>query len=91
MPIRCGIRPVKRPALEGLQTGEADKNEVNFIPSAAIRSIFGVAISVAPKHPISPYPKSSAKMKTIFGRSDLAAFFSFEVQEKKQRGKKEQQ
>jgi hypothetical protein len=84
MPIRWGILPVSNPAREGLQTGDADKKEVNFIPSAAIRSILGVAISVAPKQAKSPYPKSSAKMKMIFGRAgSLETSFSFPHEKRK--------
>jgi hypothetical protein len=45
---------------------------VHFCPSAAIRSRWGVAIVGCPKQAKSPYPRSSAKIRTMLGRSAVA-------------------
>ena len=55
---------MRRAARDGVQTGEATMKLVNFLPSFAIRSIFGVLIFLEPKQPKSPYPWSSAKIRT---------------------------
>jgi hypothetical protein len=54
----------------GVQTEDPECASVKVIPCDANRSAFGVGIFevFGARHWISPYPRSSHRMKTIFGR-----------------------
>src|SRR5260370_29199008 len=54
-------------ARDGLQNMWVEYPFVQSAPLAATESMFGVGISGQPLKPTSPYPKSSAKITTIFG------------------------
>ncbi len=69
MPCWLGILPVNMLARAGEHTGEAQKEFSNLIPFRASPSMFGVLISEFPAHPIAQNPKSSARTKTMLGRS----------------------
>ena len=55
-PWADGMRPVRKVARAGEQTGEAQKKLLNRMPSAAIRSRVGVSSSGVPAHPIAHGP-----------------------------------
>ena len=67
---------------EGAHTGDPLYAWVNIIPFLASASMFGVSIFSCPYAPSSPYPRSSARMKTMFGFCTVvSSFFSgLEVQ-----------
>ena len=65
--------PVIRQQRDGAHTVAPAYAWVNRTPSAASRSMCGVLIFVCPKHPRSPYPRSSARMKMTFGFGSAAA------------------
>ncbi|GHT11492.1 hypothetical protein FACS1894170_05140 [Planctomycetales bacterium] len=71
IPTRACNAPVKIAAREGLQYGQEDAKSVNRLPSLASLSKLGVGIE-PPKGAMSPYPKSSMKIKTMFGVSSAA-------------------
>jgi hypothetical protein len=71
IPTRACNAPVKIAAREGLQYGQDDAKSVNRLPSLASLSKLGVGIE-PPKGAMSPYPKSSMKIKTMFGVSSAA-------------------
>src|SRR5713101_4524702 len=66
-PVRGGYRPVSRAPREGVHSADGTRKSVMRTPSAARRSRFGVLISRAPNEPRSPYPMSSARMRTMLG------------------------
>ncbi len=66
-PLRTGSSPVSRAARLGAHDGDATKVWVNVTPSAAIRVMFGVRVSFAPKSEQSAHPRSSAMKNTTFG------------------------
>jgi hypothetical protein len=56
-----------------LESGRRFIEGENRIPSAAIQSRFGVSFGSPPKQPMESTLKSSARMRTMFGRSPACA------------------
>ena len=61
--------PVSRPKRAGVLVDEVVWALVKRMPSAAMRSMFGVAMVREPLQEMSPKPRSSARMTMTFGRS----------------------
>src|SRR5690242_18195305 len=60
-------RPVRNAARLGAQTTAAEYQRRKIVPCDASRSRFGVDHSLRPQNPTSPYPRSSARINTMFG------------------------
>lgn len=77
--MRIGSRPVSRAPREGVQMDEPLSHCVNRTPSCASLSMFGVCSDEFPWTARSPYPKSSTRKISTFGRATCFRFSGAEA------------